>query len=143
MFTNSAAVSKLKRSRVSILTYIDNGGRRHEKEAIGCNYTVSDHGGLSLRAGEWYQRSCGRERGIVSANGGRYFLNLNGIVQKSRWLNVGGKKYYALWNGRLKTGLLKKDGKEYFFGDDGALVTNAKVQAGRTTRYADRNGVLR
>ena len=28
-------------------------------------------------------------------------------------------------------------------GDDGALVTNAKVQAGGTTRYADRNGVLR
>ena len=83
------------------------------------------------------------KRGIVSANGGRYFVNLNGIVQKSRWLNVGGKKYYALWNGRLKTGLLKKDGKEYFFGDDGALVTNAKVQAGGTTRYADRNGVLR
>ena len=46
-------------------------------------------------------------------------------------------------SGRLKTGLLKKDGKEYFFGDDGALVTNAKVQAGGMTRYADRNGVLR
>lgn len=57
----------------------------------------------------------------VQTKKGWYYVNKNGTTAKKGWQKIGKKKYYALTNGMLLTGVSKAGGAYYYFSSRGGL----------------------
>lgn len=65
--------------------------------------------------------------GWSTMSGKKYYYK-NGIMKKSCWLTVGGKRTYFLRkDGSLATGKVTISGREYDFGEDGRLILDMKI----------------
>ena len=58
---------------------------------------------------------------VVQTKKGWYYVNKNGTTAKKGWQKIGKKKYYALSNGSLLTGVSKAGGAYYYFSSRGGL----------------------
>ncbi|MBR3325500.1 MAG: hypothetical protein IKG14_05610 [Clostridia bacterium] len=83
--------------------------------------------------------------GLKEIDGKSYFFNENGIMQKGKFINIGGKLYYfGAQSGTLqKTGWYEKNGKKYYLDEQtGEVYTGTRVIDGKTYVF-DSDGKLK
>ena len=65
---------------------------------------------------------------VFQYNGAWYAANASGILAKSRWITLGGHKYYAGSNEKLYSGKKKVDGKSWYFNPKNCRVVYGKFK---------------
>ena len=98
-------------------------------------------GWLSFGSTYYY---CGNDAAIVKGkhkiDGKWYYFNEQGIRQQGTWLELEGKKYYAMPDGEFRVGWLSFGRTYYYCGSDGAIVSG-RYKVGDKWYYFNEEGV--
>ena len=78
---------------------------------------------------------------IAVCGSDRYYFDEKGIRQESKWIDVNGKRYYAMEDGKLRVGWLKTGSTYYYCGPDAALIVNQNYPVNGVLYTFDANGV--
>ena len=70
----------------------------------------------------------------------QYFKN--NVIQKKKWITVGGKKYYLDKNGYRVIGLVKIGNKHYYFNTKGVLQKKKWISSNGEDYYVSSNGAV-
>lgn len=112
-----------------------------------------------------YKLNGAKKKGFMTAGGNRYYMNSSGVLLKSKWIVVKGKKYRAAASGKLHLygvskvgkyiyafnkkgvllyGLRSFNGKTYYLKkkSGGKAATSAFITIGKKKYYFDKNGVM-
>ena len=76
----------------------------------------------------------------VKDNGEKYFLGVDGAVEKMEWVNAGGKLYYVKADGKMTKDWLKIEDNWYFFNTDGSMATSTWKWKDDNWYYLKNNG---
>ena len=117
-------------------TWKQNQGKWYYVNEDGSNYT----GWLFLNGRKFYLDENGvMQTGWVKVDDTWYYLDEDGVLQTNSWVQEGRNWYYVDENGVMKTGPLKLGNNEFFFKDNGVMVTGWN-QDGENWNYYDQNG---
>ena len=117
-------------------TWKQNQGKWYYVNEDGSNYT----GWLFLNGRKYYLDENGvMQTGWVKVDDTWYYLDEDGALQTNSWVQEGRIWYYVDENGVMKTGPLKLGNNEFFFKDNGVMVTGWN-QDGENWNYYDQNG---
>ena len=117
-------------------TWKQNQGKWYYVNEDGSNYT----GWLFLNGRKYYLDENGvMQTGWVKVDDTWYYLDEDGVMQTNSWVQEGRIWYYVDENGVMKTGPLKLGNNEFFFKDNGVMVTGWN-QDGENWNYYDQNG---
>ena len=117
-------------------TWKQNQGKWYYVNEDGSNYT----GWLFLNGRKFYLDENGvMQTGWVKVDDTWYYLDEDGVLQTNSWVQEGRIWYYVDENGVMKTGPLKLGNNEFFFKDNGVMVTGWN-QDGENWNYYDQNG---
>ena len=117
-------------------TWKQNQGKWYYVNEDGSNYT----GWLFLNGRKYYLDENGvMQTGWVKVDDTWYYLDEDGALQTNSWVQEGRIWYYVDENGVMKTGPLKLGNNEFFFKDNGVMVTGW-LQNGENWNYYDKNG---
>ena len=78
--------------------------------------------------------------GLQYVGSDRYYFDEEGIRQESKWIDVNGKRYYAMEDGKLHVGWLKTGSTYYYCSSTGALVYGLQY-VGSDRYYFDEEGI--
>lgn len=98
-----------------------------------------------LSFGRTYYYCGGLDGAIVygkqKIDGKWYYFDENGVRQQSTWLELDGKKYYAMPDGDFRIGWLSFGSTYYYCGSDGAIITDRDFAVKGVLYTFDKNGV--
>ena len=77
---------------------------------------------------------------VTEKDGKRYIYDEIGNLQTAKWTNIDGKTYYSGTDGVLVTGLQTIENVQYCFGEDGALLKNTVTSINGTMYQIDEEG---
>lgn len=124
--------------------YFSSKGVLQKNKWVGKKYVNADgsraQGWTAIGKYTYYFTAKGvKKTGWITVDGGRYFLNKNGQLQKKRWL--WSKTYYASASGAVLKGLNAIGGNLYYFNlSTGKKVTNSLTTVGADSYYLQKNG---
>lgn len=104
-------------------------------EKIGSSYYGFDQDGAMLKKQIFTMTD---EEGVERT----YFAKSDGKLAVSTWISDGTDWYYFDKSGRSVLGVQTINGKKYYFGDRGAMVTNELITSGGTRYVAKADGTL-
>jgi glucan-binding YG repeat protein len=83
------------------------------------------------------------KKGFVTYNGSRYYVRKGGKIYKNKLFKVGGKKYLAMSDGHIGTGLYIWKSKRYITNAKGAIIAKEGLYSyNGKTYYVKSSGVI-
>ncbi len=79
---------------------------------------------------------------VKNTDGSWWYMNADGTMPVSSWLNADGKWYHFDQNAKMQTGWYEENGKQYYLGADGAMVTGEQTIEGKNYRFNEKSGEL-
>ncbi len=121
---------------MSMNAWISDGGKKYHTDSVGhlmLGFHVIDKKGyyFDLRTGVMVTNCF-----IKMDDGKYYYFGKDGVLQKNRWITVGGKRYHLSSKGYRQTGWFKDGTKYYYLDSKGRMVTGTVKIGSRTYKFA-------